>query len=431
MTVLRRSVLLALIAASSAAAANPLVPLDDLRKLGYFQYWEMSLSFEGAQHVTHGFLVDDSIYLTTDTGMVHSIHAGVGLPRWSQLIAGKAQDVFCPTHFYDANGHPFAVCATPSRTVIVDRLMGDLIADMPIKKATTCPPVADATRIYFGSADGYFYSMIWNDPRTVSAIEFWKVIAGGPTTSRPYLINENNDLVFASQGGYVFNCTAVGKILNWRFEAEGPIFGDIAVVDSGTYVASIDRSLYRISTDSGLRRWRVRFPQPLDRGPLVAGRTVYQYCTGEGITALNADDGDTLWQVRDAVDVAAVAIDHVFLIGADESVLKVRMNDGQVVARVAMPRDVVPLRNIDGDTLYFASVDGDALCAQPVGKPHLTPEELAVARRAMRKARTDRDDTGADQPEFDQPARDRGGIDPKDPLRDDGGVPPLGGSRPN
>jgi hypothetical protein len=162
----------------------------------------------------------------------------------------------------------------------------------------------------------------------------------------------------------------------------------------------------------------------------VAGRTLFQFCEGEGITALDVDSGDRLWQVKEAGDVVGTGIDHVSLYApATREILKVQMSDGEIVVRRRLPLGLMPVRNIGDDTLYLATRDGRMLCGKPVGKPYLTPEELALARRAMRKVHGA--DAGTEQLDSDLPQaeRDRSGIDMNDPLRSDDDVSPLGGSR--
>ena len=123
------------------------------------------------------------------------------------------------------------------------------------------------------------YSIKWSDPRAAQGIMKWRVITGGPVTTAGKLVNEMRDLVFASESGKVFSCTAEAKILNWHFDIGEAITADPVVTEAGTFVACTNRSLYRIDTVSGVQRWRLRFPEPLKRSPVLVGSTIYQYCS--------------------------------------------------------------------------------------------------------------------------------------------------------
>ena len=411
---------------SASFAAEPLIGTRDLHALGYFKYWDAALELDRGGVVRAVHLLDDSLYVVTDKGEVHAVHAGVGLPRWSQNLVESVYQVFAPAHVVDEHDKALAVFSTTPRTVIIDRHMGDLVADMPLDKAVSSPTVADAENIYFGSNDGHVYAMIWNDPRTQTAIFRWRVLAGGPVTSAPVLVNEGNDLVFASQGGSVFNCSAGFKILNWEFATGGPIIGDIAVDEVSAFVAGTDRLLYHLDTVSGVPRWQVRFPEPLRRGPVVAGRTVYQYCSGEGITALDADSGEVLWKKPDAEHFCCRNIDHVYLTTGDHRLLMIDADSGRTAGLVRLPRNVVSVRNTRDETLYLVSADGRVLCGKPAGSPHLTPAQLATARRELYRRRAPRE-TAEPMREVQRRGAAEGVIDLDDPLRSSTNVSPRGG----
>jgi outer membrane protein assembly factor BamB len=294
-----------------------------------------------------------------------------------------------------------------------------MIADMPIQKAAVGSAVASDDRIFFGSSDGHLYAMRWTDPRTNVAVMLWRVMSGGPPSGAPVLINQGDDLVFASQGGSVYSCTAPTKILNWRAQTNGPIIAQVAVDGPGVFAASADRSLYRFNLISGAQEWRARFPEPLNDGPVVTGGIVFQYCAGEGIIALDAERGEPLWQQREARQFVCRGIEHVVLITELRELLKVDVNSGNVRARVRLPSNAVTVTNVHDDTIYLVSHAGSVFCAKPSGTPHLTPEQMAVARRELRDP--DPRPSGARAVEMPPRRPDEPGvIDPADPLRSPG-----------
>jgi outer membrane protein assembly factor BamB len=414
--------------AASAACAQSAIDSGDLNSVGYHEYWNIPAQLNASESVTGGFLVDDTIYLVTDHGDLHAVQSGVGLLRWSLNVTDPVYQVFEPSHFTGENGVPLAVISASPRTVIVDRLRGETIADMQLDRATGGPAVADANAIYFGSLDGHMYSMVWNDPRTETAIFKWKALAGGPVTSMPALVNNGDDLVFASQGGSVFSCTAAAKVLNWVYETEGPITGDVVVDGTGTYVASTDRSLYRLDTMSGVRRWRVRFPKSLNEGPTVASNTVYQYCDGEGVTALNADTGQKLWNNPEARKFVCRSAERVYFVTADHRLLAVDAADGRMLRTAALRTGAVPIRNPHDDTIYFATARGNVLCAKPIGTPYLTAAQIERARRELYKPPAAAGNAGETKDGPKPPSPDNR-VDVKDPLKSKSDVPPVGGGR--
>jgi outer membrane protein assembly factor BamB len=411
-----------LTATAMVRAQGPLLVPADLAALGYFQYWESSLDLDRARGLTGAHLLDDTLYFTTDSGEAHAMQAGAGLPRWSQNVAESVYEIFPPTHFRGPAGRPMVVFTTSARTLVIDRLMGDVIADMPIDRAVAGAGVITGSRLYFGSADGHLYCMNWTDPRTNSAVLIWRVMAGGPVTGRPLLVNNDDDLIFASQGGSVFCCTAAQKVLNWRARTGGPIIGEIALDGPGVFVAGTDRSLYRFNALSGTREWRLRFPEPLNQGPVVNGGIVFQFCEGEGITAVDAENGEVLWQVADAQRFLCRGVDDALLVSRGGEIIQVAVATGKTLHRVKLPGNVMAVRNTTDDTLYLASNQGQVLCAKRIGTPHLTPQQLADARRTLHKP-VDAPQTAAEIEPPPRRAVESGILDPDDPLRSPSDAP--------
>ncbi len=413
---------LVLVSAGGAHAQQSLLTQTDLDALGYFKYWSMSLEMGRARAINGAYLLDDALYITTDSGDVHAIHAAAGLTRWAQNVAESAYPIYAPTHCQAPDGRGLVIVSTAPRTLVIDRYLGDIVADMPLEMATSSSAVASDDRLYFGSSDGHFYAMRWTDPRTNRAVQIWRVIAGGPVTSAPVLVNNDDDLIFASQSGAIYNCTTVGKMLNWQARTGGPVIADVAVDGPGVFVASADRSLYRFNLIGGGEEWRVRFPEPLTDSPVVAGGIVFQYCPGEGITALDAQSGETLWRLPEARKFVCRGVDYAILTDAGNSLLRVDVNKGDVRARVRLAFPATAVRNVRDNALYLASNTGSLFCARPAGTPHLSPAELSAARRAVRTPQS-----GPGAPEADAPLGRRppeqGPVDPEDPLRSPSDAP--------
>jgi len=405
-----------LLAVSGAPAQETVISPEELNALGYFKYWEMTLDLQRARAINGAHVLDDTLYIITDSGDVHAVHAAVGLQRWAQNITTSAYRVYPPTHFLLPDGRALALITTSPRMTFVDRYQGDVVADLPIEKAAVGPAVAQGERMYFGSSDGHLYAMIWSDPRTNTGVNVWRAQSDGPLSGAPVLINNGDDMVFASQGGVVRSCTTGAKLSNWVSSTEGPIIADVVVDGPGVFVASTDRSLYRFNLLSGSQEWRLRFPEPLNESPAVSGGIVFQYCQNEGVTAVDAESGERIWQHRGARRLVCRGVDDVILAGESGELFKLSAAKGEVLARIRLPGNVVTVTNVRDNTIYLASHAGSVFCAKPVGTMHLTPEELADARRELRAPADG--SAGADSlaPPPRRPA-EPGQIDPNDPLR--------------
>jgi outer membrane protein assembly factor BamB len=256
----------------------------------------------------------------------------------------------------------------------------------------------------------------------------WKVIANGPVTATPAFVNEGQDIVFASQSGAVYNATALQRMLNWSFKTGDPITGDIHVDQDNIYVASTDRSLYRVDTGSGVQRWRLRFQDPLREGPAVVAGTVYQYSQREGLAAVDAEKGNVLWKNPSARMLLCRDDGRTYAKSPGTEILLLDSATGDVLQSVSMQRGVVPVRNTIGSSLFLVSAQGTVLCGRPEGSAHLTPSQVAEARRTLHAQPTTAPADGP-LPSPPQSTLEESVIDPKDPLRSRNRTPALGSGR--
>jgi outer membrane protein assembly factor BamB len=147
----------------------------------------------------------------------------------------------------------------------------------------------------------------------------------------------------AEEGIYVYG-TAVGEIIGhriglglkgWGFQGQGPIRanpvrvagvvgtvsqgGDVTFTDARTgslmgrarifggvenqpvasgdslIIAGLDQSVWCFGTN-GQERWRVRTPHKLTNQPTAINGVVYLDIPGDGMTAMDATNGTTLWK---------------------------------------------------------------------------------------------------------------------------------------
>jgi outer membrane protein assembly factor BamB len=415
-----------LLGAVPCVAGEALLGTGELNALGYFKYWSLDLDMDRGGYVRDAYRIDDSLYVVSENGDIFALHADIGLSRWARNLTESVYRVFEPQHFSSEGGATLAVIATTPRVFILDRYTGDEVKDLTLSASVGSAVVAHGGSLFFGSSDGHLYSMVWNDPRTHEAIFNWKVMAGGPVGATPHLVNGGEDLVFASQNGSVFNCTAGQKILNWDYQADGAIEGEIAVDPESVYVASSDRSLYRLDMASGAPRWRVRFPEPLHVGPVVIGNMVFQYCDTQGVSGIDAETGKVLWNVGSARNVVCRNGDKV-IVSAGTQLQLVATDSGAVLETVTLPTHTRALLNTEDETLYAVSRLGTVLCAKPQGHPYLTPEVVALAKRELHSPLAlEAGEEGESELKPRSPNRSEV-LDWDDPLRSTTGIPPLAG----
>lgn len=389
MTTAKRMFLSALCACMPAgmgfAQSTPLAkssgPLT-IEQGGFNVYWEARVPASAGDALINGFLRDDAVYVVTDGGAIFSLHAETGLLRWGEILTEPAFTVFAPSHVQTADGKGPVVIPTTNQTYIKDRYSGkDIIRFKPDFPPGTPAAGFDGV-VLMGSSNGRVYALGWDAGRPADPIKRWEVDTGGPVSASPILYPLKN-AVLASQSGWVFACQAGNKTLHWKFKVGGPVFGDPVVDASGVYVASIDRSLYKLHSHNGSVLWRERFPDPLRAGPAVVAQTVYQYAPSQGIRALDAITGTEKWLRREARQfVAHSATGDVLLSGSDR-LLIVDHDGGKVLSTVAVPPVTQAVTNTVNDSVYLLGQSGQVWCLRRDKVPYLRRQQVEIAQESL------------------------------------------------
>jgi outer membrane protein assembly factor BamB len=182
----------------------------------------------------------------------------------------------------------------------------------------------------------------------------------------------------------VFCCTSDDKELKWPpFRTDGPIRGALDLDADGLYVASGDRSVYKLDPMTGERRWQRRLPGVLDRGPVVVGGVVYQYCPGVGVFAIDATYGDVLWQVAGARQFVSRHQGTVCLTRGDDRIVIVDNKSGAVLDGFNVPPFVKVAVNRDDAAVVLISPMGELFCARPRSDKPLTGAEMKAAHASL------------------------------------------------
>jgi hypothetical protein len=152
-------------------------------------------------------------------------------------------------------------------------------------------------------------------------------------------------------------------------------------------------------------------------------QTVYQYCKGLGITAVDARSGEMLWKRESAEQVLAGDLDSVFMLESGDRLSKVNGKSGEVDASIKLSAKTIGVTNPNGGAIYLVSPYGYVVCAQPLDTPRLSPESLSMARREVRSQ-----PRAATEPAEPQaPVALESPVNRDDPLRSTTNFPPLAG----
>lgn len=366
----------------SARFADFLANRNDLDAAGLDSYWTARLPLSEGESVRQAWLVDENLYVVTSWSALYAIQAETGLLRWANKITDAAFRVYKPTHFNDDSGRALAVVASTSKIQVIDRYSGDTVREFVSPFAEGSAYVGSFGLLFGGSSDGRFRALQIPSRALPRLITLWEVAVGSPVTATP-VIDHRGQVVFASHGGRVFACSALDKVFDWSFAAGGPITADLAIDRDGVYVADEDRSLYRLEANSGAQVWRARFPEPLRDAPALIPHTVYQYCLGHGVSAIDAETGSVRWRVPEGRYFAAHHREHDAIVTTGGKLLMVDHITGATKAAVAAGDVNMSVANTESDAVYLLAGDGRVECVRPDTVPYLRRQQILAAKRQL------------------------------------------------
>jgi len=370
-----------------AATRAPSSDLTDrnLQDAGLARYWTAEVPIPSDDSLAKVYLIDDTLYLYTQNGIVFSLQADTGLIRWGKKLSGRNFSIQKPGHITGTPGYSLAAFVTPNRTHILDRFSGETIASFGSDFAVGSAPVGTGDTLFMGSADGNIYALVWHTAGSCETIKWWTVRAGGPVTATPILYGGNR-LIVASQGGQVFSFFARDKALIWAQKTGGAILGDPALDADDVIVASTDRSVYKFDGNDGSLLWRHRADSPLADGPAVVDHTVYQHSSRQGLLALDADTGREKWSAPDAKSFVAQVERRVAVWNGTDTIELLDRDTGKALAKVPVVTGSRVVTNVHNDAIYVVGSRGRVVCVRPRGVPYLDPSKVAEGRARLNRS---------------------------------------------
>lgn len=190
-------------------------------------------------------------------------------------------------------------------------------------------------QLYFGSADGYLYSV-----NSANGDLIWKFQTDGPVLGAPAV--SDSVVVVSGRGRNVFGLDRKTGKRVWSFEvgedvpafnawdyytASPEIVGDRVLVGSG------DGHIYALQLDTGDLLWKFKTADSIRAEPLIESGIVYQPSGDDYVYALSLDDGSLLWKfetegthlerglgfIRSDIFTRPILRDGVLLIGSRDS----------------------------------------------------------------------------------------------------------------
>jgi outer membrane protein assembly factor BamB len=238
-------------------------------------------------------------------------------------------------------------------------------------------PAVDEGRVYFGSNDGFVYSL-----KADSGVLAWQFKTGGWVVGRPTLNGEY--LYVLSDDGLLYKLHKRTGKAAWKFDTHGGSVKRIeynppeavdfdvltsapTVVDGTVYVGSADRNLYALDANTGAEKWHFTTQDLVRSTPAVADNIVVVGSRDHHVYAVDSKTGALRWKhdtLREVVSSPLVLNDTAYIGSRDSNLYAFDVPTGKIKWRLFYWTSFVEssARAWDG-ILYIGSSDYQRLLA--------------------------------------------------------------------
>ncbi|SDS36276.1 PQQ-binding-like beta-propeller repeat protein [Gramella sp. MAR_2010_147] len=251
---------------------------------------------------------------------------------------------------------------------------GEKLWEYSTKGGIFSSPAAYRNSVILASGDGNIYSLNSENGKLL-----WKTKTGASVLGSPII---ENDIVYigGSDGNFRALNAATGKEL-WKFEGlKGPVVSKALIYDSKVIFGAWDKFLYALNKNTGRLEWKWsndspnRMFSPAMVIPVAANDAIYIVAPDRYISAINAENGKTLWRSNEATvrESLGISNDKEFLYAKTMNDTLVAFKTTRKSPEIAWKLDMnygydhVPSMIIEKNkTLYFGGRNGIVFSVDP------------------------------------------------------------------
>jgi outer membrane protein assembly factor BamB len=307
---------------------------------------------------------------------------------FGQTSSSKLMDIYCAGKFLVAEGGG-------SEIIVFDATdYGTYKAGTVLEGAIQVPPAAKGNDLLLATRDRIFTLDTATDTLSDKALGVGMALSTTPLVS-------GDDLILTSSAGDVASASLKTGKTNWHASIGGIIYDQPVIAGKAVYVAAqrgpavaltvtdgrpLFRitplppahfssgiavsgktcyvgddlgTLYGIDSDLGAPRWTWPLNSPVAGVPQVLGDKVLVFSAAPKVTCLQAEAGPkVLWNVDGAKKMLCSSKTMAYFLMADNSVAGVKLADGTVAWRDALPAGTMVVGSSERPEFYIANAEG-------------------------------------------------------------------------
>lgn len=346
----------------------------------FVRSWASVIDIPAGDQVKALYPRGDVLFVYTKSGQILAMNAASGKVQWVQQIRETDRGGMHPPLLQKER----VIVPTTSTLELFEPTEGQLLRSIPLEVAARSDAVSYENLVFLGGDNEGAGRVVALDVTRAYVPKIWELmILKGGLASTPAIFE---DVLYIGGGdGNVYAVAAVNREALWplkdgAFKTEGPIIADLAVDETGVYVASTDSRFYCLNRGSGRLKWQYYGGRALTGDPVLTPTAVYLPVPGQGVAKFDKGDGEfnrkPVWVAEGMTQFLAEDDRLVYLLrGADKVIVAVDKATGEQRFH-SNRRDLISFAtNLKGDgVIYAASNTNRVIAIKPVLRPGVVGE---------------------------------------------------------
>jgi outer membrane protein assembly factor BamB len=280
---------------------------------------------------------DGRVVVRGATGTVYSLRPRDGAPRWTvdTGVAGTLPATLDRDRLYVAG----------QGLVALDAAAGERLWTRPVAAAITAPPVATASRLLVGDADGFLRCL-----DRATGTELWSQPTGGPVLAPPLVDERHGRVYLGTTDQRVVEFTLDRGKRGWAWPVGADVQAGGLLLPGRVVFAAFDDVLYALARGGNLA-WRAPLPSRPLGAPALVRSYVVVVCRENEIVGFTAAAGRPSGSLRTAAEIRTpllVAGSRVVVGLRDRTVVAYALPETPAPATPAEPPSPVEDQDVEG-----------------------------------------------------------------------------------